>query len=327
VQHRFNSQKVKRKMKNRIETIFGLFNLHKIFLYLFSLLFFLPLISVAQQNVITFSEIMYNPAGDDFYTEYIEIYNLSDTPIDLTGWTIRDNAESDILIASPSSDNMIIQPRSYALIIDSGYFTDGEGVYDSQIPDGTLLLTIEDTSIGSGLQNSEGETVNLLDSIMNTRSTRRYLPNAPQGVSEEKIDLNGDRYDSNWEFGTAGGTPGYAKIPTIVPPETYGNYATISPNPFSPNGDGYEDETLFRFSFPSSGVAITIRLFDSGGASLGKLLDNRVFEGKSEWRWNGRAGDDNTVLDAGIYVYMIRAQEVGGKRHWDLKGTVVTTGQ
>jgi len=169
------------------------------------LLLFLPVYSLAQ---VTLSEIMYNPTGVDYYTEYVEIYNLGAESIDLSGWKITDGSSIDTLISHNGSPP-ILTPFSFALILDSGYWENGNGVYDSVIPGGTLLLTTDDSGLGSGgLANSYSEAVSLLDPTGNPVSTREYLPNAAQGSSEEKILLDAGNDDDNWAFSDSGGTPG-----------------------------------------------------------------------------------------------------------------------
>ena len=65
----------------------------------FKLLIFLLLIFLNNSfGQITFTEIMNNPATNENHDEFVEIYNLSDSIVDLAGWIIADSTSQDVLI-------------------------------------------------------------------------------------------------------------------------------------------------------------------------------------------------------------------------------------
>jgi len=159
---------------------------------------------------ITISEIMFDPAGSEYYDEFVEIYNNDSTKtIDLTGWQISDGTGSDQII-SVSGGNILIGPNQFALILDAGYF-DNSTSYDSLIPPGTLLLTTNDASLGSnGFSNSQPEKITLLDSSGDVVSSYQYSLDNSSGSSDEKINLMGSNTDDNWSNSRSmHGTPGF----------------------------------------------------------------------------------------------------------------------
>ena len=108
--------------------------------------------------VITFNEVMSDAIGSDYYDEFIEIVNYSDSIISLHGAYLLINGNVDTL-DFPNSDTLA--PNSYALILDRGYLIGTNShTYDELIPDSTLLLTIQDNSFG--LSNSEPNTLLLI---------------------------------------------------------------------------------------------------------------------------------------------------------------------
>jgi Tfp pilus assembly protein PilE len=60
-------------------------------------------------NSLVINEIMYNPAGggSDSPKEWVELYNLSDSPVDVNGWSIWTDAQgnADLLISHPVFGN------------------------------------------------------------------------------------------------------------------------------------------------------------------------------------------------------------------------------
>ncbi|MFZ5516391.1 MAG: lamin tail domain-containing protein [Candidatus Zhuqueibacterota bacterium] len=157
---------------------------------------------------IVLSEIMFDPSGSEYYTEFVEIYNCSITDtVDLTGWAISDSAEKDFLL--PEAEDMRLAPGCFGLILDSGY-RDNSQIYDDLIPESAVILIIDDSAFGSqGLSNSVAEPILLINSAGDTVAVYRYsLDNRP-GFSDEKINLSGDDAPENWANSqTENGTPG-----------------------------------------------------------------------------------------------------------------------
>lgn len=83
--------------------------------------------------------------------EWVEIYNPTNTEINLTGWKIADGNSEDVLPSvSPLPAN------NFAVIITSNSLVTG-------IPSGAITIKLEDSEIGSGL-NETGDTVTLKNS-------------------------------------------------------------------------------------------------------------------------------------------------------------------
>ena len=124
---------------------------------LFLLIFDILVISV--RNIwgqVTFSEILYDVATNEYHDEFVEIYNLSSTDsVDIRGWQFSDSSSSERIIQT--GDGYLIPPLGFAIILDGSY-RENSDTYDSLIPEQTLVLTISDNSFGaSGLANSKGE--------------------------------------------------------------------------------------------------------------------------------------------------------------------------
>jgi len=143
---------------------------------------------------IVINEIMYNPNQcSDHYCEWVELYNPTDSPVDVGGWHLSDTTTTDTL----KGENTIIPSHGYAIITD---LTTEVYSYFSVDQD-AVRLTVDDDAIGSGLNND-------LDTI-----TLR----SPQGIidsvtyhSWQGADGNGyslQRTDSGWVEGMA--TPGF----------------------------------------------------------------------------------------------------------------------
>ncbi|MDA3885323.1 MAG: lamin tail domain-containing protein, partial [Candidatus Delongbacteria bacterium] len=120
-------------------------------------------ISFFANSQVIITEVMFDTAGAEYHDEFVEIYNNTENIVDLTGWMLSDDAETDILIKYTGFDDMLLQPNQYCLIMDSSYDLNST-YYELLIPDSTLRVIIDDGSFGQyGLNNSTPETVSIFD--------------------------------------------------------------------------------------------------------------------------------------------------------------------
>jgi hypothetical protein len=157
---------------------------------------------------ITFSEVMFDVATNEYHDEFVELFNLSATDsADPASWRFSDGTGTDAVI--PVKGPSKIPPRAFGLILDGSYF-DNSTVYDSLIAPDLPVFTISDNALGSGgLSNTTAEYLSITDGTGDTLTSYRYsLGNLP-GHSDEKIDLYGENSTANWQDSRiAGGTPG-----------------------------------------------------------------------------------------------------------------------
>ena len=172
------------------------------------LIFFLIILSSGKASAdILINEIMYNPIQDDNYNEWVELYNPTNQSINISGWTITDNSAPDYLEGDFENGNgtTIIPPNGYAIIADHG-----TKIYENfSIPNNTIRLYVDDSSIGNGLGNSgdklilkndTGETIDAVEWIINYTD----VPGAPAETVDEGHSLSRyqgvDTNDSSEDF-------------------------------------------------------------------------------------------------------------------------------
>jgi len=97
------------------------------------------------------TEVMYNPAGADSPNEFVEIYNPSDLPANITGWSIADLAATDRLLDTAGASDIILPSRTYAVIFEGDY---SGSMYQDLVPDSALILFTNTTTIGNTLGNT-----------------------------------------------------------------------------------------------------------------------------------------------------------------------------
>lgn len=194
--------------------------------------------SAPAQEMVVLSEVMYDPTGSEFYDEFVEIFNLSfDRTINLAGWLIGDNASLDEIV--DAGNGLDLAPRSYALIVDQGYSLNSNS-YDSLIPDEALVVTIDGASFGqNGWTNSASKTVVLVRPDGTIADSHKYSPGYISGHSDERIDLEVNDEEGNWEESLAPlGTPGFANSVRILDRDLSIERADFTPNPIPAGRDG-----------------------------------------------------------------------------------------
>jgi len=162
---------------------------------------------VQAEGSVALSEVMFDPAGSEYYDEYVEIVNLSETePVDLTDWRIGDGEELDRIV--DAGMGMVLRPGQIGLILDPGYFEHSKAY--EPLPTDALLLTIVDSAFGKGgWSNTIPEPVILMDAEGEEVARYVYSLGNPPGISDEKIRLQAGDDPTNWaDSQIEGGTPG-----------------------------------------------------------------------------------------------------------------------
>ncbi len=124
--------------------------------------------------------------------EWVEVFNAGAEPVDLTGWTIADNAAVDVLPGG------IVAPGAYVTIGGS-----------AEAADGAVDVVLEDGRIGNGLAN-RGDVVTLRDPVGRVVDEVDYrAPPIPLPEVGRSIALSGDVWVLNAvpSPGSDGATP------------------------------------------------------------------------------------------------------------------------
>ena len=253
------------------------------------------------------NEIMYDPL--DGQNEWLELYNRSSQPVDLAHWTFNDRAISSGVNSFIISDSsMTVLSGGFAVVAAESTVCNIFPNLRSPHPD--VSLSILNCSSGFSFNNN-GDAIVLKDLTGQTIDSATYLPNwhhpdvvDTRGRSLERINPNIETNDSrNWSTCTniVGGTPG--KINTVMTISSVSNSViSISPNPFSPDGDGFEDYCIIRYNLSMMISTINIRIYDIKGRLIRTLANGELAGTQGEIIWNGL---DENKQRARIGVYIV----------------------
>ena len=96
----------------------------------------------------------------------------------------------------------------------------------------------------------------------------------------------------------------------------------ISPNPFSPDNDGFEDFTIINFDLTKPLSQVWIKVFDSLGRLVRNIAENRLASSKNSVIFDG-LDDNGRPLRIGIYILLIEAVAEGSGNVEVIKTPVV----
>ena len=175
---------------------------YSIFVFYFLMLYHALVLA---QGECLITEIIYALPGSDSPNEYVELFNPSEMDtLDLNGWSIRDRSSTDALI--DSGYGLKVPPLSYAVILEGDYPVNS-GIYLGLIPENTILVKVDDSSIGNGLSSSD--SLYILDSADQVIETLGWEDWSDDGFSLERIRLHLFNSPANWTQSIDSlGTPG-----------------------------------------------------------------------------------------------------------------------
>ncbi len=256
------------------------------------------------QNIVV-NEIMYSSGS---MGEYFEIYNLSQNPIDISGWTFCTSSTRS-KPSRLSTIPKILLPKNYFVVAaDSSILN---FVSDTSIVQIAKSLTLPDAGGCVALTDPAGVTVDSVDYLPSWHNSD--ISNT-SGRSLEKINPTLPSNDkTSWSTCVSqnGGTPGKRNSLFVDAGNAIGSIS-VAPNPFSPDGDGIDDFTFINYSFPVSSVKARVRIFDSIGRLIATPVDDVILPSSGKVVWDGRDGSGK-IVKFGLYILLVEMNGPDGK--------------
>jgi competence protein ComEC len=151
---------------------------------LFSAIYCLP---ASAANELLISEVELNPAGTDIGEEKVELYNPSNTTIDVSGWTITstEGAPATVVI----NQGTIISPKGYLVIErELQQWLDNTGeVIELRDNFGTRINSVGPFSDGANDNETWQRSPNGQDNWIFSASTLDGISNSPALVSDPEL--------------------------------------------------------------------------------------------------------------------------------------------
>lgn len=135
---------------------------------------------------VVITEILADPLGAEPAQEYIEVKNLGDDIVDLSGWMIDDNGDRD---GDLIPEGTVLSPETVGLIVSDTYNTTS-GV-DTKPDIKALIIRVNGSLVSNGLKNSVAESVELYD--VSGQMVDRYDGSVSLGAEGEALHRHHER--------------------------------------------------------------------------------------------------------------------------------------
>lgn len=271
------------------------------------------------------NEVLFNPFPEG--SDYVEIYNVSEKEISAHQLCLasRDKNMELTQIYSLSETRTAFQASSYLALTK-----DTNGVFPFyNIKCFDCFLEMEKFPS----YNNDEDIVVLLNEEMEVIDEFSYTDkmHAPLLADEEGISLERKLFATetssmkNWYSASSEsgyGTPGY-KNSQVKNEELVEPLVVFSPESFSPNSDGYNDEYIIQYQLEKSGYYSNISIFDAAGRLVIQLRKNEILGTAGEITWNGE-DETGQRLRLGVYVVVVEIFDLVGNIYHFKDGVVLT---
>lgn len=274
------------------------------------------------------NEVLFNPVEPG--VDYVELYNNSDKVVDISKLRLGSVKTSfpnppDTSMFEICSEERQLMPGQYLLLSRNGsivgeqYDTETDNFLDmKRFPSygndsGTVLLT-----------ESGGSVID----VMHYDDDMHYpLLYVTKGVSLERISFDKSSADvDNWHSASSSfnyGTPGYPNSVMSCVVET-DDVVTVTPEIFSPDGDGFNETAGIFFSKENTGCTLNVNILDSYGRHVRRLVDNVLVSFEASFFWDG-LDDNGSRASPGIYIVLTEVFTMNGDVRRYKNAVVVAT--
>jgi hypothetical protein len=280
------------------------------------------------EGEILINEILFDPISPG--VDYVELYNNTDKTFDLSTLmlgVIKENFPNpaDTTLKEISADSRLFLPYTYVLLS-----TDSEIVgqqYDCPTDNYVQMAAFPSYANAGGTAILMSKSGIVIDEMYFSEKMHYPLLKVTKGVSLERVSFGQPSTDANnWHSAAERvhfGTPGQpnSMMQTAEPSQ---DEISITPDIFSPDGDGFDDECFVNYRFDEAGYTMNIYIFNVAGQLLRHLAKGELVGQEGSVLWNGLDDNGNRV-SVGVYVVVAEIFNFEGKVKQLKKAVVVAT--
>ena len=263
-----------------------------------------------QQGDVVLNEVLYDQKSGG--ADFIELLNISDKYINLSGWTIEGNSQENVIL---ENNNIIIAPGQHLAL------TPDKASTIKDFPTSHNEENIIEVNLPT-LTNAEG-IVRVISANQELEEYFEYsddlhLPflRTVDGVSLERIHPEAPINEAD-SWNSAASAVGYAtpgKANSQLTKENIG-FGNIEANPktFAHNQPG-RNFTLINYQLEDAGTKATVKIFDMKGTMVNTLANNETLSNTGFFRWDGVDMQGRKVRTGYYIIYFELFTAEGNKR-------------
>jgi len=261
----------------------------------------------ASPGGVLFNEVLVSPRAGG--VKFIELYNCSPHPVDLTNWTIAIGKNE----AAVTGKRLTIAQNDFKVI------TKDPGILKADYPHAKEDRMIRLAKLPT-LPNEEGVLVlkdssgTIIDSMYYSNEMHHPMIKDEHGISLERTSHQVPSHDPEiWKSaaGHAGyATPGYWNSQSPQGP-TASERFFVDPPTFSPWDPSGRNHTLIQYCMDLPGFIANVVIYDRAGRQVRQIANNEPLGIEGSFRWDG-TDDKGRTATTGYYIVYIEAFDMAG---------------
>ena len=264
---------------------------------------------------ILINEIMFDPIAPG--VDYVELYNPTDKTFDLSELMLGVVKETfpnpaDTTLKEITSDSRLLLPQSYVLLSTNSQIVGQQ--YDCATDNFVQMESFPIYANAGGTAIVMSKSGVVIDQMYFSEKMHYPLLKVTKGVALERVSFNQPSMDANnWHSAAESvhfGTPGYANsmMQNAEPSE---DAVSVSPEVFSPDGDGFDDDCFINYHFDEAGYTMNVYIFNVAGQLVKHLAKGELVGQEGSVIWNGTDNNNNRV-PIGIYIVITEVFNLDG---------------
>ena len=268
------------------------------------------------EGEILINEILFDPIAPG--VDYVELYNNTDKTFDLNALMLGVIKESfpnpaDTTLKEITAESRLFLPHTYVLLSTNSEIV-GEQ-YGCPTDNFVQMASFPSYPNAGGTAVLMGKDGTMVDAVYYSEKMHYPLLKVTKGVSLERVAFDQPSMDAdNWHSAAESvhfGTPGYENS-MMQSAEPSNDEISISPDIFSPDGDGYDDACFINYHFDEAGYTMNIYIFNVAGQLIRHLAKGELVGQEGCVLWNGLDNNGNKV-PVGVYVVVTEVFNFDGK--------------
>ena len=280
------------------------------------------------EGEILINEILFDPISPG--VDYVELYNNTDKTFDLNALMLGVIRESfpnpaDTTLKEISADSRLFLPQTYVLLSTNSEIVGQQ--YDCPTENFVQMASFPSYANSGGTAILMGKDGTMVDQMVFSEKMHYPLLKVTKGVSLERVSFDQPSMSAdNWHSAAERvgfGTPGQPNS-MMQSAEMSQDEISISPDVFSPDGDGFDDACFINYRFDEAGYTMNVYIFNVAGQLVRHLVKGELVGQEGSTLWNGLDDNGNRV-PIGVYVVMTEVFSFDGKVKQFKNAAVVAT--
>ena len=254
---------------------------------------------------ILINEILFDPIAPG--VDYVELYNHTDKTFDLSTLMLGVIKESfpnpaDTTLKEITADSHLFLPHTYVLLSTNSEIVGQQ--YNCPKDNFVQMTSFPSYPNAGGTAILMGKDGTTIDQMYFSEKMHYPMLKVTKGVSLERVAFDQPSMDANnWHSAAERvhfGTPGQPNS-MMQNAEPSNDEISITPDIFSPDGDGYDDACFINYYFDEAGYTMNIYIFNVAGQLIRHLAKGELIGQEGSILWNGLDNNGNKI-PIGVYI-------------------------